>query len=285
MPFQGISKPKYILDGARRHCGASGSETDIPIQPACSKLRALYWWTRTGQCSHGWQGGPICGGPTSREAAGVQPMPQQSEGRASVRVSEFSRGPTPCACPLALRGQAPSGWGPITHLRVLRHPTGLLCAVRWGPLSGPLKEERNTVISPGAWLITYPRTEAQVSKPCKRGAVRYRRRGGSGMPAWEGDWDPRLLKVFCFRQDTSGYPWSGTSETPLLTQLGTRAATQSGGTARGLSPPVPSSVKWGRRRCPVSSLSEVTFGKGGRRTSTIASPPPRGQGLALGQEA
>lgn len=175
---------------------------------------------------------------------GVQPRPQQSDGRASVRVSEFSRGPTPCACPLALRGQAPSGWGPITHLRVPRHPTGLLCAVRWGPLSGPLKEERNTVISPGAWLITYPRT-AQVSKPCKHGAVWYCRRGGSGMPAWEGDWDPRLLKGFCFRQATSGYPWNGSSETPLLTQLGTRAATQSGGTARGLSPPVPSSVRWG----------------------------------------
>lgn len=46
-------------------------------------------------------------------------------------------------------------------------------------------------------------------------------------------------------------------------------ATPSGGMARSLSPPVPSSVKWGLHQCPVSSLNKVVFEKGRHGAGTI----------------
>lgn len=186
MPFPEFSKPNYVLDGAGRHCGGGGPEPDIPIQPACSNLKCptairnpenrtiLPWLERWTPSVESWD---------LEKWLRVQPVPQQGRGKRSVLVRVLP-GAHLSACPLAHWGLAPLGWWP--YLRVLHCPKGFPRAVRWGPSSGPLKERRNTVISPGVWLITHLRTEAQVSPVS---IVRYYRTGEKCQPG----------KGHCFR--------------------------------------------------------------------------------------
>lgn len=171
---------------------------------------------------------PIPGGPASGVAAHASAGWAQGESSSQ----SFPRAQPLVPASLALGGQAPSGWGPVTHLRVLCHPTGLLCALRWGPLSGPLKEERHTIISSGAWLIIYPRPEAPRS-PVTMG--RYCREQGGERPVCEGGWDPWLLKVLCFREATLGATLGVGAQRPTP-QLGTRACDQQLPTWGGMRP-------------------------------------------------
>lgn len=67
-------------------------------------------------------------------------------------------------------------------------------------MSGPLKEGRNTVIRPGAWLIIHPRTEAQARSPAH-----------SVLQRTEGE----MLGLLTYKA-TSGYPQSALRDQTLL---------------------------------------------------------------------
>lgn len=120
------------------------------------------------------------------------------EGKENCSSQGSSRNPPLCLPPGTLE-LAPLGWWP--YLRVLHCPKGFSRAVRWGPSSGPLKERRNTVISPGVWLITHLRTEAQASLVS---IVRYYRTGGNAS----------LKRGAASGKAAEGCPWGGRSESP-----------------------------------------------------------------------
>lgn len=116
---------------------------------------------------------PIPGGPASGPAAGVQPMPRQGGSRGSVPVRAF-HGPKP----LRLR---PGTWGPGSlgvgscHTPSCPSPS-YATSVRTevGPIVRPSKEDRRTMISPGAWLIIQPGQKLQEALYASGGAAENR---------------------------------------------------------------------------------------------------------------
>lgn len=103
LPFPEIFKPKYVLEGAGRHCGVGGPEPDIPIQPVFSNLSILQRKEALGTGLHycGWKGRQhLWRAVIWRSGWGYSPCLSRV-GEIPVRVLPRAYPP---ACPLALGG-------------------------------------------------------------------------------------------------------------------------------------------------------------------------------------